>query len=89
MRTAAEPVESAAVAADAMEPRLHRIKRFRAETHDTFTVELRPEGGGPTRRWLPGQFNMVYVFGAGEIPISISGDPRATCSSTRRARSGW
>jgi NAD(P)H-flavin reductase len=25
--------------------------------------------------WRPGQFMMVYVFGQGEIPISISGDP--------------
>jgi NAD(P)H-flavin reductase len=25
--------------------------------------------------FLPGQFNMVYVYGVGEIPISISGDP--------------
>ena len=26
---------------------------------------------------VPGQFNMVYAFGAGEVPISISGDPAA------------
>ncbi len=25
--------------------------------------------------FLPGQFNMLYVFGVGEVPISISGDP--------------
>ena len=25
--------------------------------------------------FAPGQFNMVYAFGAGEVPISISGDP--------------
>jgi NAD(P)H-flavin reductase len=24
---------------------------------------------------MPGQFNMLYVFGVGEVPISISGDP--------------
>jgi len=75
MRTAAEPVPGAADAADAMQPQLYRIKQFRSETHDTFTVELRPEGGAAPRPWLPGQFNMVYVFGVGEIPISISGDP--------------
>ena len=23
----------------------------------------------------PGQFNMLYVFGVGEVPISVSGDP--------------
>jgi len=75
MRAAADPVASPADAADAMQPQLYRIKRFRSETHDTFTVELRPEGGAAPRPWLPGQFNMVYVFGVGEIPISISGDP--------------
>ncbi len=25
--------------------------------------------------FLPGQFNMLYLFGIGEVPISISGDP--------------
>jgi NAD(P)H-flavin reductase len=27
--------------------------------------------------YLPGQFNMIYAFGVGEVPISISGDPGA------------
>jgi NAD(P)H-flavin reductase len=75
MSSAADPVASVAAATDAMQPELYRIKRFLTETHDTFTVELRPESGGASRPWLPGQFNMVYVFGVGEIPISISGDP--------------
>ena len=26
-------------------------------------------------RFAPGQFNMLYVFGVGEVAISISGDP--------------
>jgi len=26
-------------------------------------------------RFLPGQFNMLYLFGVGEVPISISSDP--------------
>jgi NAD(P)H-flavin reductase len=25
--------------------------------------------------FLPGQFNMLYIFGVGEVPISLSGDP--------------
>jgi NAD(P)H-flavin reductase len=29
----------------------------------------------PGFRFAPGQFNMLYAFGAGEVPISISGDP--------------
>ena len=31
-----------------------------------------PDG---VRPFLPGQFNMLYAFGVGEVPISISGDP--------------
>ncbi|MCP4633194.1 MAG: Ni/Fe hydrogenase subunit gamma, partial [candidate division Zixibacteria bacterium] len=27
--------------------------------------------------FAPGQFNMLYIFGVGEVPISISGDPEA------------
>jgi NAD(P)H-flavin reductase len=30
---------------------------------------------GNAAAWRPGQFMMLYMFGAGEIPISISGDP--------------
>ncbi|MDX1606136.1 MAG: FAD/NAD(P)-binding protein [Candidatus Competibacterales bacterium] len=51
-----------------------RIARYRRELADTFTVELDPAGGGFA--FAPGQFNMLYVFGVGEVPISISGDPR-------------
>jgi len=76
MSTAAEPAPPA-TAADVMRPDLYRIQRVRRETHDTFTVELRPDRGGARIAYRPGQFNMVYVFGAGEIPISISGDPAA------------
>lgn len=42
------------------------------ETADTCTLVLEPEGG---LAFAPGQFNMLYAFGVGEIPISISGDP--------------
>lgn len=62
-------------ALDVMRPELCRIRRLRHETHDTFTVELRPDGDGARAPWQPGQFNMLYVFGVGEIPISISGNP--------------
>ncbi|MBW1961666.1 MAG: FAD/NAD(P)-binding protein [Deltaproteobacteria bacterium] len=59
----------------AMQPIPYRIERFKRETHDTFTIELRPVNGNPQPAFAPGQFNMLYVFGIGEIPISISGDP--------------
>lgn len=58
-----------------MRPDVYRIRRMRTETDDTFTIELAPANGTNPMAFAPGQFNMVYVPGAGEIPISISGDP--------------
>ncbi|MCS6816464.1 MAG: FAD/NAD(P)-binding protein, partial [Blastocatellia bacterium] len=58
-----------------MEPRPYRIRRVHRETADTFTLELTPVNGTAAFSFAPGQFNMLYVFGVGEIPISISGDP--------------
>ncbi len=49
-----------------------RVLRVRRETHDTWTLTL--DTGGPFA-FAPGQFNMLYVPGVGEVPISISGDP--------------
>ncbi len=43
------------------------------ETRDTFTFAFDALTGG--FRFAPGQFNMLYVFGVGEAPISVSGDP--------------
>ncbi|SRR5579875_41304 len=60
---------------DPMVPRPYRIRRVRHEILDTFTLELEPEDGGEIPPFATGQFNMLYVFGVGEIPISISGDP--------------
>ena len=56
-------------------PQPYRILRRRRETADTWTLDLQPAGGGEAIRFAPGQFTMVYAFGAGEVPISISGDP--------------
>ena len=68
---------AAAVAADPMLPRPYRVAGTRAETLDTFTLELEPASDAPTAPFEPGQFNMLYVHGVGEVPISISGDPGA------------
>ncbi|HXW89855.1 MAG TPA: FAD/NAD(P)-binding protein [Terriglobales bacterium] len=51
------------------------VRRLWWETDDTFTFELTPENGRTKFHFLPGQFNMLYVFGVGEVPISVSGDP--------------
>ena len=64
--------ELAAPAAGAMVPEPYRVRRRRRETSDTWTLTLEPlagEGISPA----PGQFTMVYAFGIGEIPISVSG----------------
>lgn len=55
-------------------PRPHRVRRRWRETADTFTFELEPVDGIRVG-FDPGQFNMLYAFGVGEVPISISGDP--------------
>jgi NAD(P)H-flavin reductase len=56
-------------------PTPYRITRRRRETSDTWTLDLEPTAGGEVLSFTPGQFTMVYAFGAGEVPISISGDP--------------
>lgn len=65
------------LATDPMLPRPFRIGRVRRETHDTFTLEMKPmeKAGFPFKA---GQFNMLYVYGVGEVAISISGDPAKT-----------
>ena len=60
---------------DPMVPAPFRIERVRKELSDTFTLDLVPAERRRNFGFLPGQFNMLYVFGVGEIPISISGDP--------------
>ena len=60
---------------DFMLPEPYIIQRTRRELSDTFTLELTPVGTGEPFRFAPGQFTMLYAFGLGEVPISISGDP--------------
>jgi NAD(P)H-flavin reductase len=62
-------------AASPMTPAPYRIRRARWETADTFTLELAAEGARQPPSFAPGQFNMLYAFGVGEVPISIAGDP--------------
>lgn len=59
----------------ACKPYRCRVTRRVQENDDTFTVELTPVSARQHGAFTPGQFNMLYVFGLGEIPISISGDP--------------
>lgn len=53
-------------------PRPMTVTAVDRETVDTWTLTIDP---GEPFAFAAGQFNMLYAFGAGEAPISISGDP--------------
>jgi NAD(P)H-flavin reductase len=57
-----------------MVPRPFRVVASRRHTDDTVTLTLEPVDGEPLV-FAAGQFTMLGAFGAGEAPISISGDP--------------
>jgi NAD(P)H-flavin reductase len=56
-----------------MVPRPYQVLSRTVETRDTATLELAPLAE-PVRP-EPGQFTMLYAFGVGEVPISVSGEP--------------
>ncbi len=68
------PLDSARDALAPFVPTFFTVARRRRETPDTWTLTLEAPTGFPYA-FLPGQFNMLYVPGVGEVPISISGDP--------------
>jgi NAD(P)H-flavin reductase len=71
---AADLVGSADSGTDPMVPHRYRVVRRRLETRDTVTQLLEPLDE-PIPAFAPGQFAMLYAFGVGEVPISMSGDP--------------
>jgi len=54
-------------------PRPARILSVDRDTDDVWTLHIEGQG-----TFGPGQFNMLYVLGVGEVPISISGSPGKT-----------
>jgi NAD(P)H-flavin reductase len=85
-----------------MLPAPYRVRARHRDTVDTWTLELEPEQGEPIVP-LPGQFTMLYAFGVGEVPISVSrvrngrlvqtiravgATTRALCGSARGATVG-
>ena len=57
-----------------MVPQPFAVREKARDTADTWTLRLEPLAGeGPAV--APGQFMMVYAFGIGEVPISVSGPP--------------
>jgi NAD(P)H-flavin reductase len=59
----------------AMTPEPYRVVSRAPETADTWTLLLEPLGTSIIP--APGQFNMLYAFGVGEVPISTSAAPEA------------
>jgi len=64
-----------AVTTDPMLPHPYLVQAVSKETPDTFTLKLAPEDKPNGSSFRPGQFSMLWVFGVGELPISISGNP--------------
>src|SRR3989338_2243543 len=66
-----------ALVMETMTPVLYSIDKAHKDTDDTFTLELCPEKihSKGVVAFKGGQFNMLYIYGVGEISISISGDP--------------
>lgn len=58
----------------AMTPVPHRVHSRVVENFESATIQLKPVGQRlPVP--APGQFTMLYAFGVGEIPMSVSGVP--------------
>ena len=53
-------------------PVLYKVKQKKTENHGIVTLTLAPSAEDVIEPMEPGQFNMLYAFGIGEIPISIS-----------------
>ena len=65
------------MAADPMLPASYVVADKRQDLTDTWTLELEPAGSDGVGAFRPGQFSMLYAFGAGEVPISVSGGGEA------------
>ena len=55
-----------------MRPSRYLVAARIEETYDTVTLLLRPVDD-PIQVPRPGQFTMLYAFGVGEVPVSVSG----------------
>lgn len=77
----AEPVT---IAPGPMVPAVYEVVTVVAETADTVTLELEPTVDAVPVP-VPGQFNMLWVPGIGEVPISLAGIPGGHLVHTIRA----
>lgn len=60
-----------------MIPEVFVIKERKQELDSTFSIRLVEAQGKQGVSFQAGQFNMLYAFGAGEVPVSLSGAPSA------------
>ena len=67
-------VSATEAAARPMVPSRFRVASRCPETSDTVTLDLDPLDGG-IEEPRPGQFAMLWAFGTGEVPVSLSGLP--------------
>ncbi len=69
--------------------RVATVRRIVQETPDTFTywMTFRDPEDRRRHRFEAGQFNMLYVLGVGEVPISISSDPERSARLAHTIRS--
>jgi NAD(P)H-flavin reductase len=65
-------------------PLPYRVVSARQENSDTVSFELAPDAR-PLPRFAAGQFAMVYAFGVGEVPISVSAIENDALTLTIRA----
>lgn len=65
--------------ASSVMPQTARVISRVQESPGVFTLNLRMEREAQAAyRFVPGQFNMLYLHGVGEVPISVSSDPDDT-----------
>ena len=80
------PTAESGASGGGIAPVPYRVAGRRQETADTWTLELAPAEAGRLAGFAPGQFAMLYAFGAGEAPISVSAYDDATGTVTHTIR---
>ena len=78
VQTAANPWTTHTVTISAIRPEIEGVA--------TYDLSFRDEAASAACPFLPGQFNMLYLPGAGEIAISCSDDPQRTESRAHTIR---
>ena len=63
--------------AERLIPTPYKVRDVWPETENVVSLLLEPDGDAALAHCAPGQFNMLWVFGVGEAPISASGGAAA------------